>query len=906
MTFEIPRHVETVGRRDGAAAPGGLSLTASRFSSADFSVLDLADGGTAALVIHRIPGPLPGKSARLQYRLGGGDTVDLPQPVEAGVHLITGFTDGEETPVCLRVSDFDVATGAEAFGEWSPAKAVTTTRFSAENLLSYTVDPTSDAVGRWAAGTVWAGPPDVNGFTTLTSASAAQPLDQDELALLSAGPVTVLAQLRLREESAAEAVLRLSGTAAGGGAIDVAVRLTWASDAVDVAASNGASAITALLVERDATAGTARLLMVATLDTGASGLSYQVEGAGNAIARPELRVWAAGNTAWPEPEAVGGITRAGRRVPPVVVDFVDETLEAVVENPESMPFTVFGDERADSMANPGRAVGIAGATVVASGSGYIDGAYDLAVAGGGGGIVRATVTGGAVTAAEVAVAGVRYAAPAVVALDDLPGGSGADVTVTLGTGRDYWPAVNDGATRAAWGGRALGQDDFRVEGIVVDGGFHSTAHAIYLQNQEELVFTSDGHWRAQARGATRSMSEDEGERLSVGVVISNGGVRRVLAMPLGFTGDAPRRPKIVAMPEIVGSGRWGDLLRVMPGELRDADPAAAAVSYEWLRDGVEITGETGETLRLTPSVAPLGCVIAARVTWAQGIERESWVTPGVTVATWKVVADGDALRFGRQTPAGLAGVPIGPAGTTITGGDGGDWVVAEADGIAFLRPAAGPSTPGSDPVTSGEGVLASSYALTLSDGRGLAVTTEPDAYTVNGVADMAAIAQASGAAAGQSVFAFDFGSGGRIVAWNGGDWGGVDDPANPLSRLTDLVLVGGDADGGASQLLIEPYDPAEPTAVTGPVHIAEARNLSWRVDGVQAPALDDAGSVFEGARLFAITTAGRSVALEDHGAVRRCLRHAPDSWRDGHVVVHVTLHMDGGRGGAGSVYLVDL
>lgn len=50
----------------------------------------------------------------------------------------------------------------------------------------------------------------------------------------------------------------------------------------------------------------------------------------------------------------------------------------------------------------------------------------------------------------------------------------------------------------------------------------------------------------------------------------------------------------------------------------------------------------------------------------------------------------------------------------------------------------------------------------------------------------------------------------------------------------------------------------------------------------------------------------RSVALEDHGTVRRCLRHATESWRDGHVVVHVTLRMDGGRGGAGSVYLVDL
>ncbi|MEM6971328.1 MAG: hypothetical protein AAF577_00875 [Pseudomonadota bacterium] len=864
MTFEIPRHVETLLRSGGEAAPPSLSVTASAITSADFSVLDLGDGGAAAIVVHRVPGLLPGRSARLQYRLDNQPEVDLPLPVGPGVHRVTGLVDDVETAVCLRVSDFDVVSGVERFGEWSPAKAVTTTRFAAENLLSETVDLVSDTSGRWDAGTAWTGPVDSDGFATLASTSALQAVQPDERALVAEGPVTVLAQATLRQGMAGIVTLALSGTAVGGGGVDLSVTLDWSNDGVAVVAGAGVSAVETALLDRDTVAGTARLVVAATLDAGAgTALSYAVEGLGTGLQLPDLRLWQAGSADWPLPEPVEGISQAGRRLPPVVTDFGDATLEAVPGNPESMPFTLFGDETADSGLAPGRASGLTGVTVSAGGSGYADGIYDLPVLGGGGGLVRATVTGGAVSAAEIASEGVGYSAPATVVLDGLPGGSGAAIAVTVGTGRDYWPAINEGETRASWRGRTLGTDGFAVEGFVADGTFVAVGDSGYWGNGHGLAYQSDGHWSAFARGATEPLSEDEGDRQTVGVVIGNGGVRRVLAMPLGFAGARPRKAKITGMPRLIGSGRWGDLMRVLPGAFSDADPAQASVEVAWLLDGQDIAGADQPTLRLSPDVAPLGGEVQARVTWRNGNLVESWVTPALVVGSWKVVADGNALNFGRLTPAGLRGVPIGPAGTTVSGSGSGDWAIANHDGVAFISPATGPSTPGSDPVTSGEATLAASYALLLSDGRTLAVTTEADAYTANGVADLAALAQDLAAPAGQGVHAFDFASGGRIVLWNGGDWGHVDDPADPLSRTTGLMLKGGDADGGATQLVIAPYDTVEPTVVTGPVQILETRNLSWQVDRAHAPGLDDSGSVFAGGRLFDTPRVGRAVVVEN-------------------------------------------
>ncbi|MEL6766919.1 MAG: hypothetical protein AAFP17_07040 [Pseudomonadota bacterium] len=869
MTFNIARHAETIARNgfqgDVPAPPPPLVATNSPITSQDFALTDLGLGDRAGLTLHRIDVALPERLSRLQYRVNGATVRDLPQHVLAGTYEIEGLTQGALNQVEIRTVAVDPASGAESVGDWSPAKGLTPTRFAAVNRLSETVDPVADPTVAWDAGTLWSGALDAEGYARFTSAAAVQALP---VALLPAPGETLLFIAELEANGAASTGLSVVVDLAGGGQAVAEAVLTWAGGTLSTAGSSGMAAVDAARVSFDAGAGRARLALVLTLPGSApTAVQARISGAGSGFRAADLRSWSVGNTAWPAHEPWAGPSGVLRLTAPETSGFLNDTLELDESTPWGLAFTVFGGEEATSGGISARANALTGATVEAGGSGYADGTYVLDVDGGIGGTVEITVSGGAVTGASVVNPGRRYTAPPEVYLEGLAGGTGAQVSLTRAAVlRDFWPAVNDGRTRASWDGRTLGSAGFVVEGFVAEGQFYPAGDSFTTASGVIIRVDADGSWSARANGTTDGLAAGEGARRSIALVIGNGGTRALLDMPLGFTGSGTLPLRIVTTPRLTGAARIGETLLALPGSVEVEEGITPRASYQWFADGAPITGEQAPRLRLTPGKLAVGNAVSCRVTWEGPGAIESWETSARIVEDWKVVADGDALSVGALTPAGLRGVPVAAAGTIITAGDpSGHWALNSVDGVAHLRPAAGPATPGSDPATGGEGVIAGSYTLGLSDGRSLAVTVAANTITCTGHGDLVALAQNTGSALGQGVYGFSFASGITLALWNSGDWGGIDDAADPESRFEDLELVGSDADGGAGRVRVLPYDATEAAAVTGPLHFARVRNLDWQVDLDHAEQPDPAArsARFANGALVVPGEVARTVAFRD-------------------------------------------
>ncbi|MEM6680070.1 MAG: hypothetical protein AAF675_19590, partial [Pseudomonadota bacterium] len=623
-----------------------------------------------------------------------------------------------------------------------------------------------------------------------------------------------------------------------GGVADVAGQIDWSDGSTAITVSSGVALRTLTRVSYNAVEGKARLELTFTLPSAAvASARAAVTGAGTGFRGVDFRAWTFGDANWPVAEAWTGPAGARRLVAPTVAGFAGDTLQISAEDPLGVGFTVFGSEDAASSSISALTRTITGVSVAAGGSGYFDGTYVLAVTGGKGGRVSVTVSGGAAVSAFVVDPGREYTATPSVGLDVVAGGLGAVISVTASsTMRDFWPAVNDGRTRAAWDGRVLGQDGFTIEGFVAEGQYWPAGTEHVMPSGVGIQINADGSWTATGHGRTEATAFGDGELRSLGLVVGNGGRRSVLEMPLGFTGSGDRPLRLVMVPRLTGSARLGEALVALPGAIEQEAGFVPRLSYQWYADDLQIPGEEEARLRLVPGLVPVGAQVFCRVSWDGIGGAEFWDTGARTVGDFKVIDDGDAVTIGALTPAGVSGVPIGAAGTQVTGGDpSGHWSVVDQDGIAFLRPSSGPSTPGSDPVTTGQGVISGSYALTLTGARSLAVTVEAGAITCGRRADLAAVAQRIAAPAGEGVYGFDFGSGIRLVLWNSGDWGALEDIAIPETRIEDLELVGSDADGGAGAVVVAPYDPLEQTAIAGGVHLARARNVIWEVDLDHAP-----------------------------------------------------------------------
>ena len=105
------------------------------------------------------------------------------------------------------------------------------------------------------------------------------------------------------------------------------------------------------------------------------------------------------------------------------------------------------------------------------------------------------------------------------------------------------------------------------------------------------------------------------------------GVRQGLLPPAA---DTPNRPATGA-PTILGTARVGEELRATPGTIEDPDGLEGALyAYQWLRDGAEIPGATGETYDLV--AADEGARLSVRATFADDRNFDEARTSAETAA----------------------------------------------------------------------------------------------------------------------------------------------------------------------------------------------------------------------------------------------------------------------------------
>ena len=148
-------------------------------------------------------------------------------------------------------------------------------------------------------------------------------------------------------------------------------------------------------------------------------------------------------------------------------------------------------------------------------------------------------------------------------------------------------------------------------------------------------------------------------------------------------------------PSIAGDTGLGDTLTVTAGTWSGAP--APTLAYQWLRDGVEIAGETGTTYDIT--LADSGALIAVRETATNAEGSASAVSNAITVDTftapdaftapdWDVANDGDTVSVNIITLPADGGAPITDLEYRVNAG-----------AAASL----GETTTGSYPITADEG-----------------------------------------------------------------------------------------------------------------------------------------------------------------------------------------------------------
>ena len=138
------------------------------------------------------------------------------------------------------------------------------------------------------------------------------------------------------------------------------------------------------------------------------------------------------------------------------------------------------------------------------------------------------------------------------------------------------------------------------------------------------------------------------------------------------TGAVAARPNRAATgaPSISGTAEVGQTLTADTSGIADADGLAnVAYAYQWLRDGTDIDGATGETYELTDADA--GKALKVRVTFTDDAGHSETLT---SAATGAVAARPNRAATGAPSISGTAEV-----GQTLTADTSG---IADADGLA--------------------------------------------------------------------------------------------------------------------------------------------------------------------------------------------------------------------------------
>jgi len=150
---------------------------------------------------------------------------------------------------------------------------------------------------------------------------------------------------------------------------------------------------------------------------------------------------------------------------------------------------------------------------------------------------------------------------------------------------------------------------------------------------------------------------------------------------------------------LIGAFEVGSVLTVDASSLSDAD-ALGALSYQWLRDGADIEGESRTSYTL--GTADIGSEITIRASYTDGYGTLETVT---STASGVVLPDPDTRIAGTDRADWLAG---SDAGQLIEGLAGNDTILG-GGGADFLQGGAG------DDLLSGEGTLAASFGLTIAN-----------------------------------------------------------------------------------------------------------------------------------------------------------------------------------------------
>lgn len=222
----------------------------------------------------------------------------------------------------------------------------------------------------------------------------------------------------------------------------------------------------------------------------------------------------------------------------------------------------------------------------------------------------------------------------------------------------------------------------------------------YLQTSFSYQWRRDGTAVDNANGNTYSLNQtDVGSVISVTVtLIDDNDVEH------SFTSDfTPHVENLNDLPEGIvtldGTLEAGNIITADTSGLSDAD-SMGALSYQWLRNGVEIEGAGSNSYEI--SIAEIGQEVTVQVTYTDGFGTLETVW---SVAQGVVLPAPDTRIFGTEGADWLAGSDVsqlieGLAGNdTIMGGGGAD----------LLQGGSG------NDLLSGEGTLAASFGLTIAN-----------------------------------------------------------------------------------------------------------------------------------------------------------------------------------------------
>ena len=356
------------------------------------------------------------------------------------------------------------------------------------------------------------------------------------------------------------------------------------------------------------------------------------------------------------------------------------------------------------------------------------------------------------------------------------------VSFTDGAGDNETPtSAQTGAVRAA-GTENEPATGTPAVGGTVRPGWTATANTDGISDSDGLTrpryryqWLADGVAISGATSKTYTLAAaQQGKRISVRVIFTDdGGYVETSTSPQTEAALGGSPPE--GAPDITGRSQVGDTLTAITGRISDADGVnRSTVTYQWLADGVAITGATSRTYTL--AAAQEEKRISVRVTFEDdGGTTETLTSP----ATGKVLAAATANQnpTGRPTISGT--VKVGQTLTTNTGG------IADADGLT--RPRYVYQWLADDAAILGR--TAKAYTVTSSEvGKRLKVRVNftDDGGTVETLTSEATVAVPSAGASAGDVRLLD----NRLLIFRDGAWGAVcDDGLNSTTerQLAEVV-----------------------------------------------------------------------------------------------------------------------